>query len=110
MVVHFFAQKETKDILRKLTVSGVNMKEPVITVSGSFSGKIFVFTGELVRRTRGEAAQRVKDLGAEVGSAVTKKTDFVVAGEGAGSKLDKARNLGIKVINEKQFEEMVYGE
>ena len=109
-VVHFFAQKETKDILRKLTVSGVNMKEPVITVSGSFSGKIFVFTGELVRRTRGEAAQRVKDLGAEVGSAVTKKTDFVVAGEGAGSKLDKARNLGIKVINEKQFEEMVYGE
>jgi DNA ligase (NAD+) len=109
-VVHFFAQKETQDILHKLVVSGVNMKEPRRAVEGPLAGKVFVFTGELVRRTRGEAAQLVKGLGAEVGSAVTKKTDFVVAGQAAGSKLDKAKGLGVQVINEEQFEEMIHGQ
>ncbi|MBF0123218.1 MAG: NAD-dependent DNA ligase LigA [Candidatus Omnitrophica bacterium] len=108
-VLHFFSQKETRDILVKLSACGMNMKEPEAVAAGLLFGKVFVFTGELVRWTRGEAGQLVKDLGAEVGVAVTKKTDFVVAGEGAGSKLDKARDLGIKIINEEQFEEMVHG-
>jgi DNA ligase (NAD+) len=83
------------------------MVEPKAVAQGSLAGKIFVFTGELVRYTRSEAGGRVKALGAEVGASVTKATDYVVAGDSAGSKLEKARKLGVKIIHEQEFEELI---
>ncbi len=109
-VIRFLAQKETRDVLDKLRACGVNMKEPPREGGKPFSGKVFVFTGELLRQARSDASRRVRDLGGEVSSSVTKKTDFVVAGKEAGSKLARAQGLGIKVISEEQFEEMVYGQ
>jgi DNA ligase (NAD+) len=108
-LVHFFAQKETRRILERLKSAGVNMKEPKISMGGKFAGKTFVFTGQLSRYSRIEAGDLVKRIGGEVLSTVTKKTDFVVAGEAAGSKLDKARAWGLTIISEKQFEEMAHG-
>ena len=60
-----------------------------------------------MRYTRSEAGGRVKALGADVGNSVTKTTDYVVAGDSAGSKLEKARKSGVKIINEQQFEELI---
>jgi DNA ligase (NAD+) len=107
--VHFFAQKETHRILERLQSAGVNMKEPQASGGGKFAGQTFVFTGQLSRYSRSEAGDLVKRFGGEVLSTVTKKTDFVVAGEAAGSKLEKARAWGLTIISEQQFEEMVHG-
>jgi DNA ligase (NAD+) len=106
-VVHYFAKDVTRALIAQLKVSGVNMAETTVAVQGKLAGKIFVFTGELVRYTRSEAGARVRALGADVGASVTKTTDYVVAGDGAGSKLDKARKSGVKVINEQEFEELI---
>jgi DNA ligase (NAD+) len=103
----YFANDVTRRLIAQLKAAGVNMTEPQPQADGKLAGKIFVFTGELVRHTRSEAGALVKALGAEVGAAVTKATDFVVAGDAAGSKIEKARKLGVKVIDEQQFEEMV---
>jgi DNA ligase (NAD+) len=72
-----------------------------------FVGKTFVLTGKLENYTRDEAARLIEERGGRVSSSVSKKTDFVVAGEDAGSKLTKAESLGVTVLNEKQFGEMV---
>jgi DNA ligase (NAD+) len=110
-VVRFFAQKETQQLIGRLKAAGVNMTEPdAPSVSGKFVGKTVVFTGELARRSRSEAAAIVRSLGGEISSSVTKTTDLVVAGETAGSKLKKAKDLGIKIINENEFEEMIHGD
>jgi DNA ligase (NAD+) len=106
-VVHYFSKDVTRILIERLKASGLNMIEPETMVRGKLAGKIFVFTGELVRYTRSEAGGRVKALGADVGAAVTKTTDYVVAGDSAGSKLDKARKAGVKIINEQEFEELI---
>ena len=71
--------------------------------SGSFSGQKVVLTGSLTDFTRGEAAKLIEERGGEVLSSVTKTTTLVVAGEAAGSKLEKAKSLGIKIIDEEEF-------
>ena len=71
------------------------------------SGKTFVFTGGLDSFTRDEAGRIVLDMGGNVGSAVTKQTDYVVAGTDPGSKLEKARQLGVKIIDEKEFKKLI---
>jgi DNA ligase (NAD+) len=106
-VKDYFSKDVTRELIERLKVSGVNMAEPRLPTGGKLEGKVFLFTGELVRRTRSEAGALVKALGADVGVSVTKTTDFVVAGESAGSKLDKAKKLGIRIINEQEFEEMI---
>ena len=68
-----------------------------------FSGKTFVLTGTLDSMARDEAKEKLEALGAKVSGSVSKKTDYVVAGAEAGSKLDKARELGVAVLNEQQF-------
>jgi DNA ligase (NAD+) len=75
-----------------------------------FSGKSFVFTGGLVRLTRDEAKSLVERLGAMVSSAVSKKTDYVVAGTDPGSKLDQAQKLGVTVLEEKAFLDLIEGQ
>jgi len=71
--------------------------------AGVFAGKTFVLTGTLPTLKREEAAAQIEALGGKVSSSVSKKTDYVVAGEDAGSKLDKARQLGIKTLDEAEF-------
>ena len=79
------------------------MKEQII----DFSGKTFVLTGTLAKYTREEASSIIEKFGVKTSSSVSKKTDFVLTGEEAGSKLTKAQNLGVKIITETEFEELI---
>jgi DNA ligase (NAD+) len=72
-----------------------------------FAGKTFVFTGTLVRMSREEGEQKVRERGGKATGSVSKKTDYVVAGEQAGSKLEKARELGVRVLSEDEFARMI---
>ncbi len=105
----FFQQPATQMLIQKLKRAQVNMLEPIEVKGQKLQGKKFVFTGELANLTRTQAAALVRKLGAEVVSLVSANTDFVVAGENAGSKLEKAKALGVKILANKEFEEMVYG-
>ena len=107
-VVEFFGQDQTKDLIEKLQQAGVNMK--YLEEEGAddrFAGKTFVLTGGLDNFTRGEASNIIEKFGGKTSSSVSKKTDYVLAGEEAGSKLTKAQNLGITIINEEQFKDMI---
>ena len=107
-IASFFASKENAAIIEKLKKSGVNMKRlSKKQVKNVLGGKVFVFTGEMKKYSRGEASNIVKSLGGRVSSSVSKNTDFVVAGEEAGSKLAKAEKLGVKVLSEKEFLEIM---
>ena len=75
----------------------------------TFSGKSFVFTGTLTTMTRGDAEGMVKKLGGRASSSVSKQTDYVVAGDSAGSKLEKARTLGVTVLTEEEFQTLAAG-
>ena len=107
-VVEFFAQDQTRDLIKKLKQSGVNME--YIEQEGEdnrFEGKTFVLTGGLENYTRKEASDLIEKHGGKTSSSVSKKTDYVLAGEDAGSKLDKAQKLGITIISESEFEDMI---
>lgn len=103
----FFAQERNKEVLRKLKAAGIDPKIEARRESEAFAGKTIVFTGALQRMTRDEAQDLVYKLGGNPSSSVSSNTDLVVAGEKPGSKLDKARSLGVKVITEDEFLEMV---
>ena len=107
-VVEFFRNPENRKVIEKLLKYGVRPK-PVEEKEEEkpLSGKIFVFTGALKSMTRDEAKNLVESLGGRVASSVSKKVDIVVVGESPGSKLEKARKLGIKTINEEEFLKMV---
>lgn len=79
----------------------------VIKVSDVLSGKTFVFTGTLTTMTRDEASHKAQQLGAKVGSSISAKTDYLVAGDKAGSKLQKAEKLGVKILTEQEFLDLV---
>ncbi len=81
-------------------------KEEGPTVREAFAGKTFVLTGTLERYTRDEASAIIEGFGGKTSGSVSKKTDYVLAGEAAGSKLTKAKELGIRVLSEAEFEEM----
>jgi len=106
-IATFFAQAENEEVLRKLAAAGIDPKVEPRRESGPFAGKTVVFTGALQRMTRDEAQGLVYKLGGNPSSSVSGSTDLVVAGEKAGSKLDKARSLGVPVISEDDFLEMV---
>lgn len=107
-IVEFFNQEQTQDIINKLKQAGVNMQ---IIEEGQtdnrFEGKVFVLTGSLSKYTRKEAEDLIEKFGGKTSSSVSKKTDYVLAGEEAGSKLTKAQELNINIITEEQFEQMV---
>lgn len=106
-IATFFAQTTNEEVLRKLEGAGIDPKVEARRESGPFAGKTVVFTGALQRMTRDEAQGLVYKLGGNPSSSVSGSTDLVVAGEKAGSKLDKARSLGVPVISEDDFLEMV---
>jgi DNA ligase (NAD+) len=107
-VAAFFAIEETREMLRKLKEAGVEAKgDDSAPVSDFFAGKTFVFTGALTQTTREEAEATVRRLGGRASGSVSKQTSYLVAGEGAGSKLDKAEQLGIKVLTEDEFAALV---
>ncbi|MEW5758437.1 MAG: NAD-dependent DNA ligase LigA [Candidatus Omnitrophota bacterium] len=107
-VVDFFSQKTTLELINKLRNAGLNFSQEISSVKKqTLSGKVFVFTGELKDFSRSMAENIIRELGAQVSSSVSKNIDFVVLGSNPGSKLDKAKKLGIKIINEKQFQELI---
>jgi DNA ligase (NAD+) len=81
--------------------------ESTLSVGDEFAGKIFVLTGTLTKFTRQEAEAKIESLGGKASSSVSKKTTYVVAGENAGSKLTKARELGVSVITEQELLDMI---
>ena len=107
-VFEFFKQDQTKDIIDKLKQAGVNMESQEQEVEDTrFEGKIFVLTGSLEKYSRDEASKIIEKFGGKTSSTVSKKTSYVLAGEEAGSKLIKAEQLGINIISEQEFEEMI---
>ncbi len=107
-VIDFFANPKTVKMIEELKMLGVNTVDPEKDTSFSpLANKTFVLTGELTSFTRKEAENLILSLGGKTTSSVSKKTDYVVAGENAGSKYDKAVKLGVKILNEKEFREML---
>ena len=103
----FFGLAESKRIIQKLRDAGVNMLSKTEPKGDKFAGLTFVLTGTLPTYTRQEASAIIESLGGKVSSSVSKKTSYVLAGEEAGSKLDKAAALGVNVIDEQEFKTMV---
>lgn len=106
-IIEFFMQEQTKDLIEKLKNAGVNMNCLEESDDKRFEGKTFVLTGSLELFTRKEAEDIIEKLGGKTSSSVSKKTDYVLAGEDAGSKLTKAQSLGINIISETDFKEMI---
>lgn len=109
-IVDFFAEEHSRKVIAKLREAGLQLvlPEAVPVAEGSpFAGREMVFTGKLETMTRGQAQELVERLGGTAGASVTKKTSLVVAGADAGSKLDKARKLGIPIVTEAEFTRLV---
>jgi len=107
-IVDYFSCVSTKKLIEDFKKAGLNLKEQVPAVKHTaLSGKTVVFTGELKEFRRSQAEDLVRSLGGNASSSVSKDIDFVVAGENPGSKYDKAKKLGVKIINESEFREMI---
>ncbi len=112
-VVSYFQKDEAKQLIARLKEAGVNMvykgkKKSQAAISDSlFAGKTIVLTGKLERLTRNEAKAKIEELGGKVTGSVSKKTDLVIAGTDAGSKLTKAQELGIEVWDENRLIEQL---
>ena len=103
----FFLQDQTIDLINKLKEAGVNMEHEEEMIDNRFDGKIFVLTGSLENYTRKEAGDLIEKFGGKVSGSVSKKTDYLLAGEDAGSKLIKAQGLGITILTENEFSDMI---
>ncbi len=109
-IAHFVAEPHNQGVIRALRDAGVRW--PVVEVrreQAALSGKTFVLTGTLETMTRDEARERIEAVGGKVTGSVSRKTDYVVAGEGAGSKLDKARSLDVPVLDEQALVALLKG-
>ena len=106
-IYEFFSLDSTKDMVDRLKVLGLNMTEPDNAVDDRFAGMTFVLTGTLPTYSRQEASAIIESFGGKTSSSVSKKTTYVLSGEASGSKLDKANALGIPVINEEEFNNMI---
>jgi len=107
-IVNFFAHEKTRELIEKLKLSGVKMTYEAEEQRGNiFDGSTFVLTGKLPTMTRDEAGALIESYGGKISSSVSKKTDYVLAGDDAGSKLTKAQTLGIKIIDEQELMNML---
>ncbi|MBR5303886.1 MAG: hypothetical protein IKU37_03565, partial [Candidatus Gastranaerophilales bacterium] len=106
-VVDFFSLEQTKQMIEELKNFGLNMESQREIKDNRFEGMTFVLTGTLSTYGRKEAQEIIESYGGKASSSVSKKTTYVLAGEAAGSKLQKATDLGITIINEEQFAEMI---
>ncbi|MDE6659754.1 MAG: NAD-dependent DNA ligase LigA, partial [Eubacterium sp.] len=106
-IVDFFNNEKSKELIKSLAENGVNMESQNVVQDNRFEGKTFVLTGTLPTLKRAEASKLIESFGGKTSSSVSKKTDYVLAGEEAGSKLDKANALGIEIITEERFMEMI---
>lgn len=106
-VAEFFSNPESVQLVKSLEASGVNMKSKTVIKDNRFENQVFVLTGTLPTLKRAEASKMIESFGGKTSSSVSKKTSFVLAGEEAGSKLDKANKLGIEIISEEDFLKMI---
>lgn len=108
-VVRFFNDKHSRQLIERLTRAGVQMKaeKKKVSTNSPFAGKTFVLTGGLESMSRDEAKEKIESLGGKTGSSVTSKTDYVIVGKDAGSKLAKAKALGIPTLSEEEFLKML---
>lgn len=106
-VFNFFAEESNREVIGQLLAQGIHWPAPVVInaeeIDSPFAGKTVVLTGSLSLMSRDDAKARLTELGAKVAGSVSKKTDLVIAGEAAGSKLAKAQELGISVIDEAEM-------
>jgi DNA ligase (NAD+) len=103
-VADFFAEARNREVMERLRNAGVNFTEPRAPAgNGPFNGLSIVLTGTLPTLSRAKATELIEAAGGKVASAVTKKTSFLVAGDDAGSKLDKARTLGVEILDEAEL-------
>ncbi|MDI6817413.1 MAG: NAD-dependent DNA ligase LigA [Actinomycetota bacterium] len=109
-IVDFFGEERNTQVIEKLRCAGVKMEQAVVArPEQRFTGQTFVFTGTMSKMTRSEAEAIVKSMGAKASSSVSKKTAYVVVGEDAGSKYDKAKSLGVKILTEEEFMGLING-
>ena len=104
--MEFFSEPKNCELLQSLAKAGLKFKGRKKERGTKLAGKTFVLTGTLPRLTRDEAKKLIEDAGGRVSGSVSKKTDYVVAGSDAGSKLDKAKELGVAVIGEDEMKEL----
>ena len=105
----FFAEAKNRELVKRLRQTGLQMSGQKKQRGTQLAGKSFVLTGTLPNYTRDQAKALIEAAGGRVSSAVSRKTDYLVAGEEAGSKLDKAQELGVKVIGEDGLQELLGG-
>ncbi|MDA3868495.1 MAG: NAD-dependent DNA ligase LigA [Gammaproteobacteria bacterium] len=108
-VVYFSSQPHNREVIQQLLDTGIRIKKPPVsaTVNEKLKDKVFVITGTLPTMSRDQAKEKLQAAGAKVTGSVSAKTDYVLAGENAGSKLSKAEALGVKVISEAELEELL---
>ena len=106
-IIGWFAQPQSRHMVERLREAGVNFESKRVITDARFAGKTFVLTGALSKFTREEATEKIELLGGKASGSVSKKTSFVVVGENAGSKERKARELGIPILTEDEFLEMI---
>ncbi len=107
-ITDFFADKENSDTIHELLSNGIKIVNPTKSAKeGPLKGKTFVFTGGLETLTRDDAENKVRKLGGDVSSSVSRETDYVVAGSDPGSKFDKAQKLGVKILSEQEFIKLI---
>jgi DNA ligase (NAD+) len=108
-LVHWFGDPDNRRLIERLQKAGLNFESSMYqesSATGAFAGKTFVLTGTLPSMTREEAAAQIESRGGKVSGSVSKKTSYVLAGDDAGSKLEKAQKLGVIIIDEKEFAKM----
>ena len=106
-IYQWFRQEQSAHMVERLRQAGVNFESKRVITDARFAGKTFVLTGALSKFTREEATEKIELLGGKASGSVSKKTSFVVVGENAGSKERKARELGIPILTEDEFLEMM---
>ncbi len=102
-IEHFFAQPRNREMVHRILDSGVHIIYPAPKSAAPLEGKTFVLTGTLSAMSRSEAKKKIQDQGGKVAGSVSAKTDFVVVGDAPGSKLEKAKALGVRVVGEEEF-------